>query len=145
MDIIACMLAYLTCAAGIVGALVLSAFVYFAGPDQPTAPAPTPALGATLGTTPDAAISMNAKPTRPTRATTAAAARPKRVHVAARSAPKAAIHARPPRLARVAADAEPQARLSPAQLRRLAQEIRARRWAYQEDPDFESRFMSYAD
>jgi hypothetical protein len=30
-------------------------------------------------------------------------------------------------------------------LRRFGQEERARRWAYQQDPDFESRFLGYAD
>jgi hypothetical protein len=29
--------------------------------------------------------------------------------------------------------------------RRFVQEERARRWAYQQDPDFESRFLGYAD
>jgi hypothetical protein len=32
-----------------------------------------------------------------------------------------------------------------AQVRRQEQEQRARRWAYQQNPDFEARFLGYAD
>jgi hypothetical protein len=45
----------------------------------------------------------------------------------------------------IAADARQKGQSSPARLRRLAQEERARRWVYQQDSSFESRFMSYAD
>jgi hypothetical protein len=34
---------------------------------------------------------------------------------------------------------------SAARLRRLVQEERARRWAYEQDSSFESRFLGYAD
>jgi hypothetical protein len=35
--------------------------------------------------------------------------------------------------------------LSAAQARRLIQEERARRWAYQQNSSFENRFLGYAD
>ncbi len=45
-----------------------------------------------------------------------------------------------------AAPAAKKTQLAHAQLlRRLAQEDRARRWAYQQDPSFETRFLGYAD
>jgi hypothetical protein len=53
-----------------------------------------------------------------------------------------AAPAQPPALA---LNVRQKVQASRAQARRLVQEERARRWAYEQDSDFESRFLGYAD
>jgi hypothetical protein len=120
MDILAAMLAYLGCVTGIVGALAISFYVYIAPPGQTAAGMQTAAVA--VGAPKSTALT-HLKPitTIAQRAQDAAAAVP------------------------VAADVRQKGQLSHAALRRLAQEQRAKRWAYQQDSSFESRFLSYAD
>ncbi len=127
MDILAAMLAYLGCVTGMVGALVISFYLYFVAPPQLTAPAQTAAVAATADVIRTGA-SHSAAVTHVQPVTT----------IAQRAVDAATV-------APIAADARQKGQLSRAELRRLAQEQRARRWAYQQDSSFESRFLSYAD
>jgi len=129
MDIIAAMLGYLTCVTGIIGALAISAFIVFATPDRTAVPQHALVLAAkTSAAKPAATVAENPAP------------------VAAR----VIGHQTPPRStvvaqSGVAKDARQKPRLSAAQLRQMLQEERARRWAYQQDPGFEARFLGYVD
>jgi hypothetical protein len=129
MDIIASIFAYLGCVTGIVGALAVSFFVVFAVPE--TAAPPHQAL---------------AMVSRPVVARTIAAAETKPAPKAAQRDEEIASHgtapAHPPALA---LSVRQKTQASRAQARRLVQEERARRWAYEPDSDFESRFLGYAD
>jgi hypothetical protein len=157
MDIVAPVLAYLTCVAGIVGAFAVSFFVVFSSPKPPviaqqsaavvSASAAKPAAIADLkkpvlkGTTADnPAVNHVAQVTQKREEPTqTASARTARAPASPASAPTAA----PQKLA--AGDPHPKAKISRAQWRELVQQERHRRLAYQQDADFESRFLGYAD
>jgi hypothetical protein len=143
MDILASMLAYLGCVIGIVGALAMSFYLFFAAPN----PALTPTHSIAMAAESDmlksdrlrTAIAPQAKPV----ATIARAD----TYVASRVASQVASNVS-------TADASPATAAPPRKktqiaraqlLRRLIQEDRARRWAYQQDPSFETRFLGYAD
>jgi hypothetical protein len=138
MDIIASMLAYLGCVTGILGALAISFFVVFSSPDQPAMPIST--------------VATTAKPSVAKAATVAAAT--------GKPAPKIAQADSSPASSDPKRETVPQAATGrtasavnvrqktqswAAQVRRQEQEQRARRWAYQQNPDFEARFLGYAD
>jgi hypothetical protein len=133
MDVLASMLAYLTAVTGIVGALGLSAFLFFAAPNQPVMPLQgVTKISAANSNAAGLGVALQSPP--------------------ARTAPRVVLPEKSPPTtnaetaaasAKAIAEAR-QAQLSAAELRRMVQEQRAKRWAYQ-DPDFESRFMSYAD
>lgn len=126
MDILGSMLAYLGCVAGIVGALVISFIVYFSPPAH--------------STNIKHAIAMVARPS-----VAKADQRTHIVTIVAQSTTTPQTATAPPPTA-VAASARPKAQSSRAQaMRRLVEEERAKRWAYQQDPDFETRFLGYAD
>jgi hypothetical protein len=143
MDILAAMLTYLTCVTGIVGALCLSAFLFFSTANQPAVPSQSVAKisAANLGAVKPAEAKMADAETVVAPLTTPAlgASRTTRSARSSRTAGRVTAIA----AARAIAEAK-QSQLSAAQLRRLVQEERAKRWAYK-DPDFESRFMSFAD
>ncbi len=129
MDIIASIFAYLGCVTGIVGALAVSFFVVFAAPN--TAPPPHQAL---------------AMVSRPAVARTIAAAETKPAPKAAQRDEEIASHGTPPaHPPALALNVRQKTQATRAQARRLVQEERARRWAYEPDSDFESRFLGYAD
>ena len=138
MDILASMLAYLGCVTGIVGALAMSFYLFFAAPNPALTQTHTFAM-ATKSDLLRTAIAPHAKPVANiARADT---------HVASRVASQDASNvsttdASPATVAPV----RKKTQLARAQLsRRLVQEDRARRWAYQQDPSFETRFLGYAD
>jgi hypothetical protein len=123
MDILASILAYLGCVTGIVGALAISSFVFFSAPSHQII------ANSTLTTA--------AKPAALKTADAAEAKSASASHVA-----KVEFVPAP----KIAADTRPVAHISPApQTRRLVREERARRFAYQQDPTFEARFLSHAD
>jgi hypothetical protein len=131
MDILASIFAYMTCVAGIVGAFVLSAFVLFAAPDHASVTAQNSAVtarhAAAVLSTPAVNLSPTAPATKRVASSLAASNRP--------------IPGTPP-------DAEkrkPSRQVSVAQLRRLARQERNKHLAYQQDPDFDARFLGYAD
>ncbi len=144
MDIVASILAYLGCMAGVVGALLISFSVFFSAPNVPQRVAgangqtaataaktatPKPAIAAAKipaqqsgrGASVVSTIAQNTTPQNTTSQKTTAA-----------PAPSVSAHSKV-----VAARAQ--------KMRRFVQEERARRWAYQQDPDFEARFLGYAD
>jgi hypothetical protein len=143
MDILAGMLAYLAGIGVIFGGLALSLLLFTATPKQPLTPHSPVATAmrvapSAAAKTPDA--QAHAKQTD------------SRFEKPGEHAPPAA---RPPDAARVATMARDINRdkhrktATPAEnARRLAQEERARRWAYQQDANgstFASRFLGYAD
>jgi hypothetical protein len=130
MDILAPIFAYLGCVAGIVCALAISFMVYVSPPGQTTANKPNVATAAS-----------------PLKVTTIAQAKaaPKAdrhdTHVASAAGDAAA-----PPPPTVAFSARHRAQISRAQYyRRLVEEQRLKRLAYQQNPEFEARFLGYAD
>jgi hypothetical protein len=147
MDILASMLAYLGCVTGIVAALVMSFFVFFSTPDQPAVPKHTVALAskASASRPGESKVAMSSATATAADATPASKLGPKIGPMAAGVASGAPKAETVPQAAS-AAHLRPRAQIGRAQyLRRLVQEERARRWAYQQDPDFDSRFLGYAD
>ncbi len=139
MDILASILAYLGCITGIVGALALSFFLFFAAPDQSTMPIRTAAIAAkpiaakTATVTEVAPASKNEPAIKNEQA------------IASDGAKTDVAQAEPAPPTPVVLSSRQKRQQLAAHLRRLAQEERARRWAYQQDPDFEARFLGYAD
>lgn len=133
MDILASILAYLGCVAGIVGALLISFTVLFSTPGQLPNTAPIAAKQSTA---------MAAKPAAP-KVTTASVASPAAQPVARSGGAATAAQAAAPPKTTIARSKILATRAQ--KWRRFVQEERARRWAYQQDPDFESRFLGYAD
>jgi hypothetical protein len=123
MDILASMLAYLVSVAGIIAALVASFVIYFATLDQePLAPPAHVASAVTQPSLVDMASAVELKKASEMKQTDAQVA--------------------PPPLA---PDARQRPSPSRAQLRRLARLERAKRLAYRQSADFETRFLHYDD
>jgi hypothetical protein len=149
MDIIASIFAYLGCVTGIVGALAISFFFVFSPLAQPaTAPqvashaasvAPAPAK--TVAASETSAVAKSAKAESAKAENTAKAEN--KADDRGGMAAVAKDRQSPPLV--IAQDARQKTKTSHAQWRRLVQEERAKRWAYQQDPDFEARFLGYAD
>ena len=125
------MLAYLVSVTGIVAALGISFFVFFSAPDQqPAMPTHATAMvagpsaieTATAGAKPEAKIKQIDKYTVPGTAN-------------AQAAPVTTIA--------IGARQEPP--ISAARLRRLVEKERAKRLAFREGADFETRFLHYED
>jgi hypothetical protein len=118
MDILASILAYLGCVTAIVMAMIMSCAILIATPDQPPSSKP--------------AVAMAAKPNM---LKTAMAIRVpphgSAATVAAQPSGSAGDRQKP--------------QMTRANLRRMVQVERARRWAFQQDQGFETRFLSYAD
>jgi hypothetical protein len=142
MDILGPIFAYLGVMAGIVGALMISFTVAFAPPNEP-APAIVKQTAIIKQTTTAAAKpNVSARSDKlisdkPTIEKSASA-----VTIVAQSNSAQSIS---PPVAPKTAAARSKVPTRAEYLRRLVQEERARRWAYQADPDFESRFLGYAD
>ena len=135
MDILASMLAYLGCVTGIVAALAVSFVVYFS-------PVHHAAMKHTAAT---AAHSSALRVTTIAQAKLVSTADQHDTSVTPANTDKVETAVQPASVpAPVAVRRKIQ--LSRTQYyRRLVQEERARRWAYQQDPDFEARFLGYAD
>jgi hypothetical protein len=135
MDILSGMLAYIAGIGAIFAALAVSFSVFVATPNKPGEP--------------QSATAMIVKPSAPNKAVAAETiAKPTSGHAeknaAAVNAPADA--ARPTRLGNeIHRGPSTSAATSEAQLRRMVEEERARRWASQHDPSFEHRFLGYAD
>jgi hypothetical protein len=141
MDILASMLAYLGCVTGMVGALALSFYLFFAAPNQAL-----PAHSFAVAAKSDRLRTSSAAQTKPdanvARADAHAASRVASQDASQDASNVSTTDASPA----TAAPAPKKAQLARALLlRRLVQEDRARRWAYQQDPSFETRFLGYAD
>jgi hypothetical protein len=131
MDIFASIFVYLASVTGIVAALAASIFVVCSTPEQPT-------------TVKFPVTNMSLAGVAPISAKTVMAAEPSSEPPVLQAAPGVA---KADGLAQTAG-ASFDLKIRPtvrAHLRRLAQKERAKRLAYQPDPSFEARFMSYAD
>jgi uncharacterized protein involved in copper resistance len=166
MDILAPVLAYLTCVAGIIGAFLVSFYIVFSPPNQAAIPQRAAAIVSanTTKVVPpvDAkkpvlkgAVADNPTPSRaaPTTQKREEAAQ----SVAARGAPTQASSTQtstPASASQKLAASEahpglkspnPKSKITRAQWRQLVEQERRHRLAYQQDGDFESRFLGYAD
>jgi|HubBroStandDraft_6_1064221.scaffolds.fasta_scaffold293228_2 hypothetical protein len=134
MDILAAMLVYLASLSGIIAALSISLFLYFSPPHQATPPEHIKQSVALV-------VQQTAPklPLLPQHANAAAATE----QPATQAVPSVAQSA-PPQQKAAASPLQVQA-MRTQYLRRIVQEERAKRWAYQQDPSFENRFLGYAD
>ena len=138
MDILAGMLAYVTGIGALFAGLAVAFFVFFSTPHEPRQ----------TETQPQGASAMLVRPSTPNKAATVEAhAKQNAMQSTGRSEKHAAAagssgSAQPTASAR---DICRKPTASATQARRLIQEERARRWAYQQDSSFESRFLGYAD
>jgi len=124
MDILAGMLAYLAGIGAIVAGLALSFSVFLSAPNQPPQP--------------QAATAMIVKTTTPGKA----AAETKK---AKRTTAHNGKHPDATSVAAAAQEDHRKPAISASRLRRLVQEERARHWVYQQDANFQNRFLGYAD
>jgi hypothetical protein len=133
MDILASIFAYLFCVAGILGAMALSLSLVLSSPTRSVAPAGAAAAQAAAQT---AAVAVKPNTADPAVTKTIASA-----VVVSQPNAAPAPHSAASRLAKKDTRRKP----ALAQARRLLQEDKARRWAYQQDADFDTRFLGYAD
>jgi len=134
MDILASMLAYLGCVTGIVAALAVSFVVYFSPLHHAAAMkrvAGAVAHSSALRVTTIAQAKLVS--TTDQHDTSVTLAKTDKAETAVQSATASVAVRRKTQLSRM------------PYYRRLVQEERARRWAYQQNPDFEARFLGYAD
>jgi hypothetical protein len=141
MDILAGMLAYVAGIGALFAALAVSFFVFFATPHE----------SLQTETQPQNARAMLVRPSTPSKSAAEARVKQNATQSAGHSEKAAERHATAAGSS-LAAQATASARdpqrkraASTAQARRLIQEERAPRWAYQQDSSFESRFLGYAD
>jgi hypothetical protein len=130
MDILASIFAYLTCVAGIIGAFAISIFLLFSPPDHASVTAQNSALA-----TKHAAAVLNAATVNVSPMATVTK------RAVSQTASNEELPAAPPAVEK----RKPSRQVSAAQLRRLARQERNKHLAYQQDPDFEARFLGYAD
>lgn len=137
MDILAGVLAYLASLGVLFGAVAVAFAVFVATPKAPSQ----------AQSQPQSASALLMRPSTPKKpATLAAHAK----QVANQGAKEGRGHserhaASLPSAAQPPAFREARRKASTAQARRLIQEERARRWAYQQDSNFEKRFLGYAE
>ncbi len=133
MDILAGMLAYIAGLGALFGALAVAFFVFFAGPKDALQTQAQPQSASAMLVRPSTANKVEARAKRGARETSLHSAK----HATAAASPTPTQ------------PASHEARRKPAtpvaQARRLMQEERARRWAYQQDSNFEHRFLGYSD
>ncbi len=127
MDILAGMLAYIAGLGALFGALAVAFFVFFAGPKD--------ALQTQAQS--QSASAMLVRPSTANKVEARAKHGHSAKHATAASSP---APTQPP-----SHEARHKAAAPVAQARRLIQEERARRWAYQPDSNFEHRFLGYSD
>jgi hypothetical protein len=132
MDILAGVVAYAAGIGALFAAFAVSFFVFFATPKEPVQPQS------------QSANAMLVRPSTPNKpAAVEAHAKQSASHSERHAAAVVSLSAaQPPTTAR---DHHRKPAASTAQARQLIQEERARRWAYQQDSSFESRFLGYAD
>ncbi len=134
MDILAGMLAYIAGLGALFGALAVAFFVFFAGPKDALQTQAQPQSASAMLVRPSTANKVEARAKRGARETSLHSAK----HATAAASPTPTQQ-----------PASHEARRKPAtpvaQARRLMQEERARRWAYQQDSNFEHRFLGYSD
>jgi hypothetical protein len=138
MDILAGMLAYVAGIGALFAGLAVSFFVFFSTPNEPLQ----------TQAQPQSASAMLVRPSTPNKPPVVEAPAQQTAGRSEKPAEKPAaaagssVAAQPATLAR---DFRHKPAAAAAQARRLIHEERARRWAYQQDSNFESRFLGYAD
>ena len=133
MDIIASIFAYLGSLAAVVAALAMSFSLCFSSANKPTPAKPVAGIAAMAAMLKVASAPQTESVAKP---------EPHGATVAPASALDPTVAKKP------AGAADPVRRTSTlrgASLRHLVQEERARRWAYQQDSEFQARFLGYAD
>ena len=138
MDILAGMLAYVAGIGALFAGLVVSFFVLFATPQEPLQ----------TQTQPQSASAMLVRPSAPNKPAAVEAHATQTAGRSEKPAEKQVAAAGSPGTAQPAAfdrDFRHKPAAAAAQARRLIHEERARRWAYQQDSSFKSRFLGYAD
>jgi hypothetical protein len=144
MDIVAPILAYLTCVTGIVGAFVVSFFVVFSTPEQAAIPQHSAAI-VSVSTLKTATLAEAKKPAakdgQADKLTVNYVANTQKREAAPQQA--AADQTASQKLAAI--DARQKTKISRAQRRQTVQQERTKRLAYQQGADFETRFLGYAD
>jgi len=134
MDILAGMFAYVAGIGALVAGLAVSFFVFFAVPQEPIQTQAGPQTASAMLVRP----SMANKPVTVDPHAKQSASHSEE-HAAVAALPSAA---QPTAYAR---DFRHKHITSAVQARQLVQEKRARRWAYQQNSSFNSRFLGYAD
>jgi hypothetical protein len=154
MDILAPVFAYLTCVAGIIGAFVVAISIMFSSPNQPVT-AERGEVAAVVSATKTAPLVDLKKPALRSAAAdnsavnhvaTATQNRENTQQSAATrplSAQASASAAAAQKLA--AGDPRAKGKITRQQWREMVQQERRRRLAYQQNADFDSRFLGYAD
>lgn len=149
MDILAPVLAYLTCVAGIVGAFAVSFFVVFSTPNQPAIPQHSAAAAIVSPLKTAALVEANKPATKDSQADKPAvnyvAPTTQKREAAPRASAAQAPAAQPAAQKLAAIDARQKPKISRAQWRQIVAQERSRRLAYQQGADFETRFLGYAD
>lgn len=134
MDILAGVLAYAAGIGALFAAVAVSFFIVFATPKEPVQTQPHS----------QSANAMLVRPSPPTKLVTVEAhATQSASHSEKYAAAVVSSSAAQPTT--TARNHHRKPAVSTAQARQLIQEKRARRWAYQQDSSFESRFLGYAD
>ena len=136
MDIIASIFAYLGSVAAVVAALAMSFSLCFSSANKPTPAKPVAGIAAKA----DMLKVASAPQSEPVVKTEQHGAT-----IAATIAPASAQDATAAKKLAVADPVRRTSTLRGASLRHLVQEERARRWAYQQDSQFQARFLGYAD
>jgi len=144
MDILASILAYLTCVTGIIGAFVVSFFVVFSTPEQAAIPRHSAAI-TSVNLLKTATLTEAKKPA----AKDGRADKPAVNYVAntqkREAAPQQTAAAQTASQKLAVIDARQKTKISRAQWRQIVQQERTRRLAYQQSSSFETRFLGYAD
>jgi hypothetical protein len=156
MDILAPVFAYLTAVASIIGAFVVAFLVVFSPPKQPVMAERSEVIASVTATKSAPLVDLkDLKKAAPHGATAdnsainhvapATQKREEAPQLATRTAPAqtSAPAAAAQKLA--AGDARQKSKITRAQWREMVQQERRRRLAYQQNADFESRFLGYAD
>jgi hypothetical protein len=151
MDILAPVLAYLTCVAGIVGAFALSFFVVFSAPNGAAIPQRSEAVVSVTASKADMLADAN-KPVLKTAPAdnsavnhVAATTQKREVTLPTKTPPQAVAGQMTAGQKQATIDPRAKSKISRAQWREMVAQERSRRLAYQQNSDFESRFLGYAD
>ena len=142
MDILAGILTYVAGIVALFAGLAISFSLFLSTPHEPLqTPAAAQSASAMLvrPSTPRKPVAVEAHAKQRAKISAAQSAGHSEKHAAAAGSPGSA------QATASARDVRGKHARSAAQARRLIQEGRARRWAYQQDSSFEGRFLGYAD
>jgi hypothetical protein len=151
MDILAPVFAYLTCVAGIIGAFVVSFFIVFSAPNGAAIPQHDAAVVSATASKSDMLadakkpVLKNAPADNSAVNHVAATTQKREVTLPTKTPPQAVAAQITAAQKLTAFDARAKGKISRAQWREMVAQERSRRLAYQQNSDFESRFLGYAD